>query len=132
MPGSRRLGRCLGSVTLRNNYEVYEAANIPSTFILRQYSKSQVFEELVSGKNVEMMYKLLKGRIVTIDEVMMEIEQNPVPGLSFYSYQEWKRRYEIQDILIVLCVLGLASVEKQGRGFIYWVRAGLSEKVTNK
>ncbi|ADI00874.1 hypothetical protein [Syntrophothermus lipocalidus] len=110
----------LGRLTLRNEYEVFASATNPSQYIVRQRSKSQVFEDRVLKENVRVLHQYLKGKMVTVNGVLDEIDRGAIPGLKLYCYG-YKRRFEVQNILIVLCSLGLATVEKQGRGFIYRV-----------
>ncbi|MGB9866686.1 MAG: hypothetical protein ACPLPR_02075 [Bacillota bacterium] len=115
------LGKRLGSFTLRNEYEVYVSAEAPDIYIVRQHSKSQVFEHHVLKGNVRLLQRGLGGRAVTVDNVLDKIQQGDIPGLRLYCYG-YKKRFEVQNILVVLCVLGLATAEKQGRGFVYWIR----------
>jgi len=115
------IGKRLGNLTLRNEYEVYLSADAPDLYVVRQRNKSQLFEHLVMKDNVRILHRSLGGRMVTVDNVLDDIEQGVISGLrlSCYGYKKW---FEVQNILVVLCVLGLATVEKQGHGFVYWLR----------
>lgn len=109
----------LGTVILRNKHEVYKS-EIPKLYIIREIGPRQVYESSVSHDNVLALYEAFKGKVVTVDDVLVEIEKGLVRRLSL-RYYGYKRRYEIQDILIVLCALGLANMEKEGRRYVYQI-----------
>ncbi|GFN22163.1 hypothetical protein [Thermanaeromonas sp. C210] len=111
----------LGLVTLRNEHEVLKPVDLPGIYIVKHYSKRQSFEDVVQASNVQKLYEAVRGRVITIDGVLDEVERGAIKGLRLTSYTSWKKRYEIENILIVLCALGLATAEKQGRGFAFWV-----------
>lgn len=67
------------------------------------------------------LYDALRGRMVTISDVVAAAERGSIRGLRLSCYRAWRKQYEIENILIVLCVLGLATAEKQGRGFVFWI-----------
>ncbi len=108
-------------VTLRNEHEVLKPVDLPGIYIVKHYSKRQAFEDVVDETNVQRLYEAVRGRAVTVDGVLNEVESGVIKGLHLTSYTSWKKRYEIENILIVLCALGLATAEKQGRGFAFWV-----------
>ncbi|MGB9662269.1 MAG: hypothetical protein ACPL5F_09695 [Moorellaceae bacterium] len=111
----------LGLVSLRNEHEVLKPVDLPGIYIVKHYSKRQAFEDVVDAANVQRLYEAICGRMVTIDGVLEEVERGTIKGLRLVSYTPWRKRYEIENILIVLCALGLATAEKQGRGFAFWV-----------
>ncbi len=113
----------IGRVTLRNEYVVYKATNLPDTYIVKKYSKHQVFESYVPASNVKTLYNALRGRLISINDVCDEFSKGLLQGLKLQSFRDWKQRYEIQDILVVMCALGLATAEKQGKGFVYWIKS---------
>ena len=112
----------LGTVKLRNEYRVYKS-DVPKLYIIRGISPRQAYENNVYHDNVLALYKALKGKPVTVNDVLDAIEEGSVTGLSLRTYG-YKRRYEVQDILVVLCALGLADVEKERRGFVYTIHVG--------
>jgi len=115
-------GGLLGTVTLRNKREVYDCAEGSDWYVIVEHSSARPYPHRVLRKNVSAMHEALKGRTVTVNDVLDDFERGRIPGLRLNSYREWKRGFEVQNVLIVLCVLGLASLDKKGRAFIYTVK----------
>lgn len=107
----------LGCIDLRNRREIYQSGDL---YIIEADNGKQVFITFVSGSNVRALYEALKGRCITVDGVVAEAERGAIQGLRLNSYG-YKVRYEVQDISLVLGALGLATIEKQGRGYSYWI-----------
>ena len=106
-------------IKLKRNHIIYDGGNeyiIESEMgsngkqrVQRSYSKSlvKIFESLLGGNDW------------TVDEAMAEIENSAL--VRYLEYYGYKRRYEIQDILMCIAASGRSVVRKEGRGYLYQV-----------
>ncbi len=112
----------IGTLNLRNLRQVYQSRTEADHYIVRQISKNQVYEARVSKHNVETLADHLQWKRVAVDDVDDMVEDGDIDGLNLRFPYGYKRGYELQEILVVMCVLGLARMEKEGNGFRYFVR----------
>ena len=108
----------IDSVTLRNTYRVYKSGN---NYVVRQTTekhKIQTFEYLVRAENVRRVGRLFEGTELTIRELANYLEAHSGEFTLDYTYG-YKLYYVAEHILLVLCALGRAEVEREGRGFIF-------------
>jgi hypothetical protein len=110
----------VGRVTLRNEYEVYRAG---TRFVVRSWSGSERHEQDVRASNVFKLAEILRGRAVTVAEALRELERRGFAGLEFRFRWGYKLHFEVQAHLVVLVALGIAFLEKRGRGYVYHVLA---------
>lgn len=100
--------KSLSRIKLHREHEVVWAGH---QYVIRHHSAREIHESSVSSQNVRALYEAFKGRVVGVDDVLSEVEQASIPALrlKWNPYEGHKRKYEIQDILLVLCALGLAT-----------------------
>lgn len=111
--------RFIGEVRLRNPRRVY--FNERSRFyVVEEDSRGRIFQSRVLPDNVDVLHRALGGQVVSVDDVMSRIEKGYIHGLRLVTNADgYKRRYEVQDILIVLAALGQATVTRMGTQFHY-------------
>jgi hypothetical protein len=111
--------RKLDRIHLRNPYEVYQRGD---SYRVVGYSPSgQDHRHRITGEAASYLADKLRRRSVTASDAAEILR--PVAarfGLA-YTYGD-KVRYSAQAVLLVLVASGRASVEKEGRSYIYHVK----------
>lgn len=116
-------GTELGSIELRNKYTVYADGNI---YRVVSTNGRQQFASIVSRHNVDILANALKGQSVSVDDVLDRIERGTIKDLTLNS-RGYKIRYEVQYLLLSLVARGDATVERDGRKFVYHLRASAGQ-----
>jgi|GEM_PF-4907828 len=121
MPGDLNL-EYIGKLKLRNERRIYKSASDRRQFIVRQIRDNDVtHERKVPKHNVTTLAHHLSKKKVAVTDVDEMVDEGKIPHLNLDYQYGYQRRFELQDILAVLCVLGLAHTEKQGNGFRYYI-----------
>ena len=109
--------RYVGTVTLRNEHEVYET--VDNYIIESPMGKGGNISKRVFNKNpINTFHEFLKKSEYTVEEVATKIKNSPYHNLLRYQYGH-KQNFEIQDILICIVAIGKGSYRKEGRKYYY-------------
>ncbi|MCD6053570.1 MAG: hypothetical protein K0Q96_762 [Rubrobacteraceae bacterium] len=117
--GTHDAWRRLDRIHLRNPYEVYQRGD---SYRVVGYSPSgQDHTHRVVGEAVRYLSDKLRRRSVTASEAAEIIRPMAARFGLTYTYGN-QVKYSAQSVLLVLVALGRASVEKDGRSFVYHIK----------
>lgn len=108
----------LGRVELRNERTVYKEG---SRYLVEQIDgRGQLHTDIVTQDAVDYLYSALSGLEVTSEAAAESLELVASQLKLPYSYGR-KLQFYAQSVLMVLIILGDASVEKVGRQYHYTI-----------
>jgi hypothetical protein len=111
----------IGKVKLLTTYKIYQHNN---KYIIRSTSRndpSNVYEKSYNHSVIMKLKKKYSGQSISVNDIIDDIE-NQRFSIKLQNKYGHKQRYEIQNILVILCGLKLASRKKKGRQYIYEVK----------
>ena len=111
----------IGEVKLRNLHEIFKQKNQFIIRTRRRKEPSQVYESSYDEKVVMKLKRKYSGKSVSVDDVLADIDDQKFSINLRYEYG-YKRRFEVQDLLVILCGSGFATITKEGRKYIYEVK----------
>jgi hypothetical protein len=109
----------LDRIHLRNPYEVYQRGD--SYRVVGFSPSGQDHTHRVTGEAVQFLGDTLRRRSVTASQAAEVIKPKAARFGLTYTYGD-KVRYSAQAVLLVLVALGRASVEKDGRSYVYHIK----------
>lgn len=113
-------GKLIGQIDLRNPHRIYQQGD--SYAVVGESPNGQRYERRVSGEATRYLADRLRSRWVTAGQAAEVLEPVAARFALAYTYGH-QLTYSAQDVLLVLVALGLASVEKEGRSFVYHIQA---------
>ena len=111
--------KAIGRVTLRNEYQVYEDGD--SYVVAGENARGQRYECEVRREAVSYLRDKMSGRRVTAEQAGTTLKPVAERFKLPYTYGD-RMRYSGQYVLVAAVALGHATVEKEGRTFVYSVR----------
>ncbi len=109
----------LGRVDLRNSYRVYESGD--SYVVVGENARGQRYEAEVPREAVSYLCERMAGRRVTAEQAGKALKPVAERFKLPYTYGD-KMRYSGQHVLVAAVALGQATVEKEGRSYVYSIR----------
>ena len=108
--------RHISTIKLRNEHDIY--VGVDTYIIESQMGKSDVkSKKPIKKEIVEIFRDLFKGKRMSIKEAVGIIESYEYN--KYLNTYGWKKRFEVQDILLCIIAEGWGNVEKEGRKYIY-------------
>lgn len=106
----------VGKVELRNTYRVYSENG--GYLVSGQNRRGQSFETEISPEAVSFLRERLAGKRVNAEDAGRTLAPKAERFKLPYTYGD-KLRYSGQHVLTVLVALDQATVEKDGRSYMY-------------
>jgi hypothetical protein len=109
----------IGSVRLLTRYLVFDDGSqyVVEGEVRREPSRRRAEE--VSREAVETIAELIEEGPTTAEDLALAVEELELQERGFRYRYGWQLQFEVQRALLVLVARGEATVQKDGRRFVY-------------
>ena len=111
---------CLGTITLRNDYSIYQEGT--DFYVEGVNRRGSSFGERILASAVDHLRQELRGLEVEVEDAAESLERAAAELRLPWSYGR-KLHFYAQSALLVLVVAGEADIRKFGRRYFYSLHA---------